>query len=295
MGNIRLSLLWVFVRLFQLKDNVLPLEFVRFEDLSAPGALCSVLLKTSPGSEVLASVFDVSTEKIQKNCWPKIYGRQAYVSSVRVNGIAGMDGVEYSELMGGVFGSSMLDKKVVVGFGSTRSMRAGRTKADLTGAVDFADVEAESADEAIPFQIVEDASDLVVRDDFSTSLAFEPFLYPSEDGTVKLDFTASDKISTFVVSVFAHDKSMANKVIRREVLVTLPVKVSVVQPQYLYEGDRYVLKASLSNSSDADVKGVVRCSAGAMENNAEVVVPAGGSVSVLFEIMVPEGVEDIDV
>ena len=51
----------------QLKDNVLPLEFVRFEDLAAPGASCSVLLKTSPGSEVLASVFDVSTENIRQN------------------------------------------------------------------------------------------------------------------------------------------------------------------------------------------------------------------------------------
>ena len=116
----------------QLKDNVLPLEFVRFEDLAAPGASCSVQLKTRPGSEVLASVFDVSTEKIRQNYWPKIYGRQTYVSYVRMYGIAGMNGVEHAELMGGVYGSSMLDKNVVVGYGSRRSMRAARTKADLT-------------------------------------------------------------------------------------------------------------------------------------------------------------------
>ena len=279
----------------QLKDNVLPLEFVRFEDLSAPGASCSVQLKTRPGSEVLASVFDVSTEKIRQNYWPKIYGRQTYVSYVRMYGIAGMNGVEHAELMGGVYGSPMLDDNVVVGYGSKRSMRSTRSKAAVNGYVDFVEAEAESADEAIPFQIVEDASDVVLRDDFSTSLAFEPFLHPSEDGAVKLDFTASDKISTFVVYVFAHDKSMANNVIRREMLVTLPVKVSVVQPQYLYEGDSYVLKASLSNSSDADVNGVVRCYAGAMEHDVEVAVPAGGSVSVPFEITVPEGSGDLDV
>ena len=116
---------------------------------------------------------------------------------------------------------------------------------------------------------------MAVRDDFSTSLAFEPFLRPSEDGTVKLDFTASDKISTFVVSVFAHDKSMNNNVIRREMLVTLPVKVSVAQPQYLYEGDRYVLKASLSNNSGTDVQGVVRCASSVATDELEVTVPAG--------------------
>ena len=279
----------------QMRTDALPLEFVRFEDLSAPGASCSVLLKTRPGSEVLASVFDVSTEKIRQNYWQKIYGRQTYVSYVRMNGIAGMNGVEHAELMGGVYGSAMLEDNIVVGYGSKRSMRATRSKAAVNGSVDFVEAEAESADEAIPFQLAQDTSGPVVRDDFAASLAFEPFLHPSEDGTVKLDFTTSDKISTFAVYVFAHDKSMTNNVIRREVLVTLPVKVSVVQPQYLYEGDRYVLKASLSNNSDADVNGVVRCSAGAMEHDVEVSVPAGGSVSVPFEITAPEGTGDLDV
>ena len=272
-------------------DDVLPLEFVRFEDVAAPGASCSVVLKTRPGSEVLASVFDVSTERIRKNYWPEISGRQTYVSYVRMNGVAGMNGVD------DVFDSHMLEENVVFGYGSKRSIRgirSVRAKAVVNGSMDFAEVEAESADEAIPFQLVEDASEPGVRDDFSTSLAFEPFLYPSEDGTVKMDFTTSDKISTFVVSVFAHDKSMANDVIRREVLVTLPVMVSVVQPQYLYEGDLYVLKASLSNNTDADVKGMVRCSA-VMEQEVEIVVPAGKSVSVPFEIKAPEGAGELDV
>ena len=278
-----------------LKVGELPLEFVRFEDLAAPGVSCSVLLKTRPGSEVLASVFDLSTEKIRQNYWSKIYGRQAYASSVMMNGIAGMNGVEHAELMGGVYGSAMLEENIVVGYGSKRSMRATRSKAAVNGSVDFVEAEAESADEAIPFQLAQDTSGPVVRDDFAASLAFEPFLHPSEDGTVKLDFTTSDKISTFAVYVFAHDKSMTNNVVRREMLVTLPVKVSVVQPQYLYEGDRYVLKASFSNNSDADINGVVRCSAGAMEHDVEVYVPAGGSVSVPFEITAPEGTGDLDV
>lgn len=285
------------------KDDVLPLEFVRFEDQSAPGSSCSVLLKTRPGSEVLASVFDVSLERIRKTYWPKVSGRQAYVSYVMMNGLAGMNGVESPEWMDSIFGSAVLDDNVVVGYGAKRNMLRGaaRSKAYMTGTVDFAEVEAESADEFIPFQLVEDAPELVVRDDFSASLAFEPFLYPSEDGTVKLDFNTSDKISTFVVSVFAHDKSMNNNVIRREMLVTLPVSVSVVQPQYLYENDIYRLKASVSNATGADIKGVVKCmvsedgknDAGVPLDDVEIVVPAGESVSVPFETSVPEGVAEL--
>ena len=275
----------------QLKENVLPLEFVRFEDLSAPGTSCSVLLKTRPGSEVLASVFDVSTDQIRKNYWARIHGRQAYVAYVRMNGIAGMNSVDAPEWMDDMFGSAVLDENVVVGYGTKRNrLFTARAKADVADASDLVETE-----EAIPFQLAEDTSGPVVREDFAASLAFEPFLRSSEDGTAKLDFKTSDKISTFAVYVFAHDKSMANNVIRREMLVTLPVKVSIVPPQYLYEGDRYVLKASLSNNSDADVKGVVRCSAGEGEDDVEVVVPAGGSVSVPFEITAQEGAGDIDV
>ena len=276
----------------RLDVDVLPLEFVRFEDVAAPGASCSVVLNTRPGSEVLVSVFDVSTERIRKNYWPEISGRQTYVSYVRMNGVAGMNGVDDMS-------DSHILEGYVFGYGSqrsirgVRSVRATRAKAAVNGYMDFAEFEAESADEAIPFQIVEDASEPVVRDDFSTSLAFEPFLNPSEDGTVKVDFTTSDKISTFVVSVFAHDKSMANDVIRREMLVTLPVMVSVVQPQYLYEGDRYVLKASLSNNSASDVSGVLTLEGGA-RGSFETVVPAGGSVPVTFDVSVPSGADSMD-
>ena len=275
----------------QREVDMLPLEFVCFQDQSAPGASCSVMLKTRPGSEVLASVFDVSTEQIRNNYWARIHSRQAYVAYVRMNGMAGMNSVEAPEWMDGIFGSPVLEDNVVVGYGTKRNrLFTARAKADVADASDLVETE-----EAIPFQLAEDTSGPVVREDFAASLAFEPFLRSSEDGTVKLDFKTSDKISTFAVYVFAHDKSMANNVIRREMLVTLPVKVSIVPPQYLYEGDRYVLKASLSNSSDADVKGVVRCSAGEGEYDVEVVVPAGGSVSVPFEITAQEGAGDIDV
>lgn len=274
----------------QHKEMSLPLEFVRFEDVSAPGSSCSVVLKTGTGSEALVSVFDVSTEQIRKNHWPIIRKRQTYVDYVHMNGRAGVNGSGYNDLFADAFAGPEVEYNVAVAYGAKNSkMRALRTRNDA------------SEEESLPFQLVEETSENVIREDFSTTLAFEPFLCPSEDGTVKLDFTASDKISTFVVSAFVHDKSMNNSVVRRDMLLTLPVTVSVVQPQYLYENDIYQLKASLSNNTGADIRGVVKCmvsedgknDAGMSLDDMEVVVPAGGAVSVPFEITVPEGVAEL--
>lgn len=271
----------------------LPLEFVRFDDSMAPGSSGSVVLRTDPDSEVLAAIFDVSTETIRKNTWNTVSAADMHVSSVRMYASAGQNG------RGGpaIFNDAGLKENVVVGYG-TRIKTSART-----GAPDFVSVEEESdgVEEAIPFQLASDKSepDLILREDFATSLAFKPFLRPSPDGLLRLDFNASDKISTFAVSVFAHDKDMNNAMIRRDMLVTLPVKLDVVQPQYLYSGDRYVLNASVSNVSSSPVSGVVRLeiySGDEYDGNEPVSVHtlqldvrAGSSAPAAFDISVPEG------
>ena len=148
--------------------------------------------------------------------------------------------------------TASVDEMVVVGYGSPKKSLFRSVGAN---SVDEA-ADAFAEDEAIPFQL--EAQEVSVREDFAASLAFEPFLRPSDDGVVTLDFKTSDKISTFVVSIFAHDRDMNNSVLRREMLVTLPVKVDVVQPQYLHAGDKYVVNASVSSTSDDTVSGVVR-------------------------------------
>ena len=217
-----------------------------------------------------------------------------------------MDGSGYAAMMGDVFNTYndgyvfddvALGETIVVGYGQPRR-RLLRTKSSNSAMEDYVRVEEETvADEAIPLQLA--AREISLRQDFATTLAFEPFLHPSDDGLVNLDFKASDKISTFVVSIFAHDKDMRNSVLRREMIVTLPVKVDVVQPQYLHAGDKYVLNASVSSTSELPVVGVAKLEVYASDSYeaaepvvtaaADVTVPAGGSVPVTFEIDVPAG------
>ncbi len=282
----------------------IPIEVVRFEDLAFPKAACSVQLRVPTDCEVLASVFDVSTERIRKNQWSEVSPYARSVSFVNYSNAAGMDGSGYAAMMGDVFNTyndgyifddMALDETVVIGYGQP-GRRLMRTKSSNSAMGDYVSVEEEIvADGAVPFPLA--APEISVRRDFATTLAFEPFLHPSEDGLVSLDFKASDKISTFVVSIFAHDKDMRNSVLRREMIVTLPVKVDVVQPQYLHAGDEYVLNASVSSTSELPVVGVAKLEVYASDSyegaepvmaaTADVTVPAGGSVPVSFGIDMP--------
>ena len=157
-----------------------------------------------------------------------------------------------------------------------------------------ADIPAVAEDAAAGMSVDTDA----VRSDFANTLAFMPFLVAGEDSTVRFSFHASDKISTYVVSVFAHDKSMDNASVRRNMLVTRKIMVSAAVPQFLYESDRYVLKATLGNSSYAPVSGMMtlyvygsgdfRSSVPLLVRSVPVSADAGKTVAEEFEVSVPE-------
>lgn len=277
------------------------LEFSRFVDKALPGAECSVAVKTEPGSEVLAAVFDLSSEKIMYNGWNKVLRRGPGVEHVNVSSAVGFDGnVRGVLLEGALYGSSAAG-------GSANGFLA-RKSVNVRGALSFdAQVEEEVMyDSAAAPELsagAYDAGEVAVRDDFSSTLAFMPFIRPSDDGMAGFVFRAGEKLSTFVVSVYAHDRDMRTAYLRKEMLVTLPLKVSVAEPQFLHEGDRYVMRASVSNNSDAEISGVVVFEMYAGKEYAgkeyegavpldsysvKVAVPAYGTVPVEFEVDVPE-------
>ena len=272
----------------------LPLTFSSFTDKALPGAECSLTLQSIPGVEAVATVFDKSSEVISANDW----------ATVRMSR-AGAEDVYISSSTGGVRGRMNYDDEMLIG-AAPRNVRVrgiGRSNAVAKRAsmADSADGFA-FEEEAIPFMMMtkEQASayaedpGLDVRRDFSSTLAFEPFLRSDADGNIFLKFRTSDKLSTFVVQVWAHTQEMLNACVRKEMVVTIPVKVSVAEPKYLYKGDRFVLHATVSNGSDRDVAGVAVLQAYSSKDyegtdpfaslSKKVTVPAGASVEVAFDV-----------
>ena len=285
----------------------LPLEFVRFEDRTMPKTEYSFQMYTDPDAEVLAAIFDVSTEKIRSNLWKEVPVRKYGMASIRVNASAGMNGSGHSSMMGntsdiyydGYWYVGAAQGEAVMAYGSSGRIKTRRTGTAEPAIMAYNDKTV--AEEAISFQLKVEDDDVVVRTDFSTSLAFEPFLRPCSDGMVSLEFKTSDKISTFAVTAFAHTKDMNTAVIRRDMLVTLPVKVSVAEPQFLYSGDKYVLRASVSNISSSIADGLMRLEVYGSEDyegteplsvsETQVTVSAGDSVPVSFDVVAPADVD----
>ena len=215
----------------------LPLAFSSFTDESAPGTLCTFTLETAPGAEALVAVFDKSIDAIAPNEWPLVklrgYSAKSVHTTTSCGSVTGLN-----PFTGDVFLTSL----PTAGFleGEERLLEAEPVYSEARGG----------------HREVKEG-DIPVRTSFRSALFFEPFLRADENGRITFSFRTSDKLSTYYVQVFAHDKEMKNATVRREMLVTMPVKVSMAEPLYLYEGDILKPSVSVSNNSDKPVPGTL--------------------------------------
>ena len=264
----------------------LPLDFTRFQDTTSPGAPYIFEIKTLANTELAATIFDKSTERYIRNVWRKARPDLVPGPRVATNYVCGRDESDRPIMIRGLAKNAMMSKAA----GSAVMMDAAAPMA----AAESAEMVEE---EAIPFMKVESGLDVPIRENFANTIAWEPFLRSDKNGIAKLSFTNADKLSTYYVQLFAHDKKMRNEVLRREMVVTIPVKISLAEPQFLYEGDKYIARFALSSAMSKDTKGSlsVQLLDGADYRNAEVIgrhhldisVPAKGSVTKDVEIVVP--------
>lgn len=253
----------------------LPLEFTRFLDTTAPASEYTFEIKTLANAELAASIFDKSTERYQANNWSHIRAIPVPGPSISVSSMTGTD--ESSRRI------------MVRGFGGARMMSKASSNMVMMATADAAAPMAEEMaveEEAIPFQLANDSGsddiDVPVRENFANTIAWEPFLRSDADGRVQFKFTNADKLSTYYVQIFAHDKQMRNETLRREMVVTIPVKISLVEPQFLYEGDKYIARIALSSALSKDINGTltVQLMEGTDSKSAKLISTATSQVSI---------------
>lgn len=274
------------------KAASLPLEFTRFEDKTAPGKTYSFQIRSKAGVECLAAIFDKSSESMAGNVWSRAWNWSSDAPGMYYSVICGKDETGWGPVLYRTSGSrrmlsangAFMDNMAVMeeAVFEAPMMKSTSVQADMS-----------SIESAESESIIED---IQVREDFSTTIAFEPFLRSDSDGMITLDFTNKDKLSTFVVSLFAHDMAMNNAVLRREMIVTVPVKVSTVEPQLLYCGDSWQLRASLSSNVEEAVSGSFRIEKGSEVYSEYVTIPAGNEILCTHELRFEEvGTADIKI
>ncbi|MBQ6761148.1 MAG: hypothetical protein IJP49_00185 [Bacteroidales bacterium] len=270
----------------------LPLKFDRFVDKAFPGTSYTFTLKTDPGVEALAAVYDKSIDAISGNYWPVVTLREFSVTYVNINSVCGR--VQGDD----PYDDDLILEDAVVAYGAAPMMKATRS-----ASINMATMDMAAEEEAIPFQMAEQkaefeaGADVTVRSKFENALTFQPHLLSDAAGNLSFTFKTSDKLSTYYVALYAHDKGMRNAYLRDEMVVSIPVKVAVVEPQFLYVDDTYEVAATVSSNSDKPVEGwlYLYTYPSAEYEGVEpvsvqrvaVTVPAGGVESHRFPVRVP--------
>lgn len=279
----------------------LPLSFSSFEDKTWPGSSYTFTVKTLPGVECLAAVYDKSSETIRRNYWRTFELPRPGTRVVYVNACPG------SVRGGSPFdGDLVLDEEPVVAYGI--SPKRFKTRAAMSPVMANLSVESAAMEDKMDAgESQESSGDSPampdVRSEFANTLTFQPFLRSDDKGEISFAFNTSDKLSTYVVALYAHDAKMANAVLRREMMVTIPLKVNVVEPKCLYETDKCNLSAAVSSVVEHDIRGTLTLrlfdgkdyealkaaeTAPLLVKSKRVTVPAGKSVNAMFEVSVPE-------
>lgn len=273
----------------------LPLSVSTFTDKCLPGTEYRVMLSTGKDSEVLAAVFDKSTEDIRSNLWSAVLPS---FSSIYVDS-DNNTGCEFD----GWAGDSRRHWRLDGGNNRILMVKGGVA---APGAADAMLSESVVVEDSTPFQLAEEqpsfrddqevAKTLKIRKNFQSTLAFEPFLQSDGSGNIELRFCTSDRLSTYVLAFFAHDKAFRNATLRKEFVVSQPVTITVHEPSLLYGGDRYIFRPSISNNSGKDLNGTLTVfiydgddsSRPLSVQNYPVSVGAGKSVSKEFTVAVPD-------
>ena len=273
----------------------LPLSFTRFIDKARPGEECHFIIQTNPSIECAAAIFDKATETIQNNVWNRVDPMRRPEASVSYYSECGLDG---SRMYYRVMEDAMAT-------GGRAVSRAAKSPMQMNEAM-VVEESAMLADyDAVEPQAQAQAPDVHVRDNLSATMAWEPLLRSNADGVIDFICKGSDRLSTYYVQLFAHGEGMLNAVLRKEMQVTIPVKVALVEPQFLYEGDRYTALATVSNNLEKEVRGrvAIRFYDGKDYKTARVLgtrqstisIPAGGSVPFEAPFEVPGGVSDLGI
>ncbi|MBQ9411027.1 MAG: hypothetical protein IJU21_05405, partial [Bacteroidales bacterium] len=263
---------------------VLPLQFTSFHDKAFPGTEYTFTLKTDAGVEALAAAWDKSMDAVARNYWPQVDQRDYSVPYVNVVSACGSvggnsfdDGPYYELRAYGTKSMARMNKSVMLD--AAPAMVAMEESAEY----ELADDAVEAGTGGIP-------EDIPVRSEFLHALTFQPHMLSEKDGSLSFSFRTSDKLSTYYVRVYAHDPSMRNAIAEGEMVVSIPVKVALQEPRFLYEGDVWNAAITVSSVADAPVSGTVALQWEGGSASVPVTVPAGETVTKVIPVKIPDKV-----
>lgn len=131
---------------------------------------------------------------------------------------------------------------------------------------------------------------------------FFPQLVSADDGSVRIEFTLPDAVTTWKFFGFAHDQDLRSGFLESEAVSSKDLMVQPNPPRFLREGDELEFTVKVSNKSKAPQTGTVRlaftdaqsgqpvdAALGNAANERKFDVPANESRTYFWRVSVPEG------
>lgn len=271
-----------------------PLSISSFTDKCTAKTEYSVLIRCEKDSEILASIFDKSIEDIRKNNWSALQPLQYKISifeSVLCGSFSWSWNYSHSNddiLRVYAAEGAMSTKSLSQSMLCERTSISEDTSSDRVVSEEWLDY----SEDGLESHESENQT-TTIRKDFSTVLCFEPNLQTNSNGEALLNFKTSDKLSTFILALFAHDKNMNNAALRQSFIVSQNVIITLHEPSLLYDNDLYRLRASISNTSDENISGIVNLSSNNLVQKQNLELKAGVSKTVEF-ILSAANTENLD-
>ena len=200
-------------------------------DKTTPGSTERMTLRAPAGSELLVSIYDVTTDRYQPNSFA-FYPLREYVSISRPDIQSTLSPRLYFRnehmLMKGAVAGAMVEDAMV-----------------MQEAPDSNNDEA-SEEETPEFQ---------GRTNFSELVAFYPQLQADPSGRTEVTYTVSDLLTTYKVLVLAHDARVFAGDASAEFIVLQELMVQPNVPLFATEGDQIVFKSKIVNLSSRELSG----------------------------------------
>ena len=219
-------------------DVRLDVAVERFRDKTTPNTEETLTLRAPAGSELVVSIYDVTTDRYGANSFRFTPLREyAYVNRPLIHTTldvyhAGPRFYSLQKAAGGV-----MEERVMMS-----AMVADEQAVDDLAQENGSDAEAETPQ-------------FEARKNFSELIAFYPQVAADPSGVTTLKYKTSDLLSTYRVLVTAHDKRLYTGSAETEFVVQQELIVQPNVPLFVTEGDRIVLKAKLVNMGVRELKG----------------------------------------
>ena len=212
-----------------------------FRDKTTPGTEETMTIRAPEGSELLVSIYDVTTDRYGANSfdfhplreYPLVGFPEIRTCLDSWYGVSAGEGVMRTR----GYGVMMNDNMMMAAPGLAKEM-----------AVEEAAEAADAAEE-------EETPEFEGRTNFNELIAFYPHIRAEKGGLTTVKYTTNDLLTTFRVLVMAHDQRMFVGGDEKEFVVQKELMVMPNVPLFATEGDRLVIKSKLVNLSNKEVKG----------------------------------------